>query len=109
MRRELIVAAIRGDGRIGLVQEEIPPTRQDSVLLEVKSSLVSSGTELSGWRRLAQRKPDSSQDVESPRTWTRLHRGARVFYTSLGSQSDFKEGSFLRMLANAVLWCGGRV
>ena len=36
-------------------------------------------------------------------------RRRAVFYTSLGHQEDFEEPNFLRLLANAVLWCGGRL
>jgi type 1 glutamine amidotransferase len=39
-----------------------------------------------------------------PIAWTRLHRGGRVFYTSLGHPHDFQQPGFLRMVANAVLW-----
>ncbi len=53
MRGKLTVAAIMPDGRIGLVEEDIPETTDGCVLLEVKSSLVSPGTEVSGWRGLA--------------------------------------------------------
>ena len=44
-----------------------------------------------------------------PVAWTRLNNGGRVFYTSLGDQSDFKNETFLRLLANAVLWVAGRL
>ena len=50
----------------------------------------------------------ATDDHDEPVTWTRTHRGGRVFYTSLGHQEDFRDPAFLRMLANAVLWCGGR-
>ena len=50
----------------------------------------------------------STEEHDEPVTWTRSHAGGRVFYTSLGHQDDFLESSFLRLLANAVLWCGGR-
>ena len=53
MRGKLTVAAVMPDGRIGLVEEDIPEVADGCVLLEVKSSLVSPGTELSGWRGLA--------------------------------------------------------
>ncbi|NQT81840.1 isochorismatase family protein [bacterium] len=43
-----------------------------------------------------------------PVTWTRLHKGARVFYTSLGAQQDFENATFLRMLANALFWASER-
>jgi type 1 glutamine amidotransferase len=49
----------------------------------------------------------STDEHDEPVTWTRVHRGGRVFYTSLGHQEDFHEPNFLRLLANAVLWCGG--
>ncbi len=44
-----------------------------------------------------------------PIAWTRLHRGGRVFYTSLGHPNDFQQPAFLRMVANAVLWTTRRV
>ena len=34
----------------------------------------------------------------------RVGRGGRVFYTSLGHPTDFRNPSFLRLLANAVSW-----
>ena len=51
----------------------------------------------------------STEEHDEPVTWTRTHAGGRVFYTSLGHQEDFEEPNFLRLLANAVLWCGGRL
>jgi type 1 glutamine amidotransferase len=39
-----------------------------------------------------------------PVAWCRLHRGGRVFYTSLGHQDDFRQASFLRLLVNALAW-----
>ena len=50
----------------------------------------------------------SIEGHEEPVTWTRLHRGGRVFYTSIGHQDDFRVVDFLRLLANAVLWVAGR-
>ncbi len=43
-----------------------------------------------------------------PVTWTRVHKGAQVFYTSLGAQEDFENATFLRMLANALFWAAER-
>ena len=51
----------------------------------------------------------STDEHDEPVTWTRTHAGGRIFYTSLGHQEDFEEPNFLRLLANAVLWCGGRL
>jgi len=39
-----------------------------------------------------------------PIAWTRLFKGGRVFYTSLGHQKDFEDENFLRLLANAIVW-----
>jgi type 1 glutamine amidotransferase len=39
-----------------------------------------------------------------PIAWTRTLKGRRVFYTSLGHQTDFAEPSFLRLIANALYW-----
>ena len=51
----------------------------------------------------------STDEHDEPVTWTRVHSGGRVFYTSIGHQEDFQESNFLRLLANAVLWCGNRL
>jgi type 1 glutamine amidotransferase len=42
-----------------------------------------------------------------PVAWTRGHRGGRTFSTTLGHPADFRQPSFLRMLANAVIWTAG--
>jgi len=39
-----------------------------------------------------------------PLAWTREHKGARLFYTSLGDQNDFENRTFLRLVANALFW-----
>ena len=39
-----------------------------------------------------------------PIAWTRLHKGGRIFYTSLGHQKDFEEENFIRLIANASYW-----
>ena len=46
----------------------------------------------------------SIPDGSEPIAWTRDYKGGRIFYTSLGHQKDFEEESFLRLIANAVLW-----
>jgi len=43
-----------------------------------------------------------------PVTWTRLYKGARVFYTSLGGPDDFENPSFRRMIVNALFWTAKR-
>jgi type 1 glutamine amidotransferase len=43
------------------------------------------------------------KDAE-PIAWTHQYKNARVFYTSLGHPSDFKEESFKTLLRNAIEW-----
>lgn len=43
-----------------------------------------------------------------PVAWTRIHRGARVFYTSLGHADDFRHPSFLQLMVNALAWATER-
>jgi len=50
----------------------------------------------------------TSPEATEPITWTRMNKGGRVFYTSLGHQQDFKEDSFKQLLVNAVFWAAGR-
>ncbi len=45
-----------------------------------------------------------SPESDEPVAWVRDHDGRRVFYTSLGAQSDFDEGCFRRLLINALFW-----
>ena len=40
--------------------------------------------------------------------WTRLYKGGRIFYTSLGTPETFQEAGFRRMLANALFWTASR-
>jgi putative membrane-bound dehydrogenase-like protein len=39
-----------------------------------------------------------------PVAWTRLNKGGRLFYTSLGHPDDFKNENFRRLLVNALFW-----
>jgi type 1 glutamine amidotransferase len=50
----------------------------------------------------------SIPDHTEPIAWTRMHKGGRIFYTSLGHQKDFEEDSFLRLMSNAIVWAAGR-
>ena len=50
----------------------------------------------------------TSPESTEPITWTRMHNGGRVFYTSLGHVQDFREESFRRLLANGLFWAAGR-
>lgn len=61
-----MVAAVMGNGHIGLVEEEVPAVRPGTVLVEVHSSLVSPGTELGSWRGLRARM-DHPDPAAEPR------------------------------------------
>jgi len=50
-----------------------------------------------------------TDEHSEPVAWTRLHRGGRVFYTSLGQQKDFRDENFLCLLANAAFWVAGQL
>jgi len=50
----------------------------------------------------------SIPDHEEPIAWTRTYKGANIFYTSLGAQTDFQEENFLKMMTNGILWAAGR-
>ena len=39
-----------------------------------------------------------------PVAWTHEYKGARIFYTSLGHPSDFKEESFRNLVRNGMEW-----
>lgn len=43
-----------------------------------------------------------------PVAWTRIYKGARIFYTSLGAPADFRNEKFRLMLARALFWAARR-
>ena len=43
-----------------------------------------------------------------PVAWTREHKGARVFFTTLGHPADFSQESMRRVLVNGILWALGK-
>jgi type 1 glutamine amidotransferase len=48
-------------------------------------------------------------EYSEPVAWARIRpNDKRVFYTSLGVPEDFSDPNFLKLLANAILWTGGR-
>lgn len=50
----------------------------------------------------------SESNGSQPATWTRQHKGGRVFYTSLGGVEDFANENFRRLLVNALFWTAKR-
>lgn len=49
-----------------------------------------------------------TSEGNEPVAWVHEFRGARIFYTSLGAQSDFPEPSFRKILTNALFWTARR-
>ena len=43
-----------------------------------------------------------------PVAWTREHKGARVFFTTLGHPTDFTQESMRRLVVNGILWALGK-
>lgn len=58
------VAALLGNGHIGLIEEAIPPVKHGTVLVEVHRSLISPGTELGGWHQLRQQLTQPRPDAK---------------------------------------------
>ena len=50
-----------------------------------------------------------TDEHSEPVAWTRLHNGGRICYTSLGHQQDFEIETFLRLLAQSVLWVSEQI
>jgi type 1 glutamine amidotransferase len=44
---------------------------------------------------------------EQPVAWTNTYHNARVFFTTLGHQDDFKSPEFRRLLLNGITWAMG--
>lgn len=90
--RKRNVAALCGDGRIRLIEQDVPEVTPGTVLVEVHASLVSPGTAFGGWRGLAARaaEPDTGAKprpfgyanagtvLEVGRNVDRFKRGDRV-------------------------------
>ncbi len=64
MQGKRMVAAVMGNGHIGLVEQDIPPVDRGKVLVEVHNSLVSPGTELGGWRGLRGQLDNPNPDAK---------------------------------------------
>lgn len=43
-----------------------------------------------------------------PVAWTRVYKGARVFFTTLGHPADFEQESMRRLVVNGIYWALGR-
>jgi threonine dehydrogenase-like Zn-dependent dehydrogenase len=92
-----IVAAVMGNGHIGLVEEDIPPVRPGTLVVEVHNSLVSPGTELGGWRGLRQQVDDPNPDAR-PRPFG---------YSNAGIIREVGEGAEEFSVGDRVACIGG--
>ena len=95
-----------------IAHAEIDPSAKDHPILQGISNFDSYGSLYKNPSLAADTTmllTGRTEEHTEPVAWTRIHRGGRVFYTSLGHQRDFEVEMFLRLLANAVLWAGGRL
>ena len=61
------VANVFGDGHIRLIEEDVPSLAPGTIMIDVKASLVSPGTEVGGWRNLAAKKRHPDRDAKPRR------------------------------------------
>ena len=95
-----------------IVHAEINPSAKDHPILQNISNFDSYGSLYKNPSLTADTTlllTGKTAEHAEPVAWTRIYRGGRVFYTSLGHQRDFEVEMFLRLLANAVLWVNGRL
>jgi type 1 glutamine amidotransferase len=45
-----------------------------------------------------------NKSVPNPVAWTKIHKGARVFFTTLGHPQDFEFPAVRQLLINGILW-----
>lgn len=50
------------------------------------------------------RRAKDREAVDNPVAYTNTHKGARVFYTSLGHKEDFEAPSLMTLLLNGITW-----
>lgn len=91
------VAGVCGDGRIRLIEQPMPELRDGAVLVEVRASLVSPGTELGGWRQLAGRRNDSAE-AGQPRPFG--YSNAGIVHAVGEGVSEFRIGDRVACIGN---------
>ena len=84
-----MVAALTGDGHIRAIRHDTPPLCKGGVLVEVRNSLVSPGTELGGWRGLLERHKHPQQQA-APKPFGYSNAGI-VLEAGQGAE-EFKPG-----------------
>ena len=60
--RKRQIGTIGGDGIIRFEEQDTPPVKHGTILVEVHSSLVSPGSEVGGWRGLASQRNNPNHD-----------------------------------------------
>jgi type 1 glutamine amidotransferase len=91
------------------------PITQVAIVEKAKDHAILAGVEPFSSKSTLYKNTGVADDVEllltgsipdhtEPLAWTRLHKGARIFYTSLGSTADFKNPPFARLITNALFW-----
>lgn len=50
----------------------------------------------------------ADKSVSNPVAWTKTHKGARVFFTTLGHPQDFELPAMRTLLVNGILWSLGQ-
>jgi putative membrane-bound dehydrogenase-like protein len=80
------------------ILEGVGPIKSQSSLYKNQTNSADTETLLTG----------SAGGKTEPLVWTRVNKGGRVFYTSLGDQGDFKNDAYVRMIVNALFWTAKR-
>ena len=85
----------------------VPAAKSHPILKGVPENFASAGSLYKNTPLQANTTPlliGTIPDHTEPLAWTHDYKGARVFYTSLGHQDDFKDAAFRRLLVNAIYW-----
>jgi len=110
IEHSLFGGACSGACHVAAADVTIAPAATDHTLLVDFQPFVASGT-LPTYARLADDATvllTASHDGQTdPVAWTRVVRGSRVFYTSLGDASAFCRDGSLDLLRRAVFWTTG--
>ena len=72
--KQRMVAAVMGNGHIGLIKQPVPEVKKGAVLVQVRASLVSPGTELGGWPQLLAELQNPKKDF-APRPFGYANAG----------------------------------
>lgn len=54
-----------------------------------------------------EKETDKTFGQQNPVAWTKMHKGGRVFFTTLGHPQDFENVNVRRLLVNGIYWALG--